>query len=505
MKTNFSSYKVVCSGNASPRMKKLAEYLAGKIGAAAYSDACAAGAKEILIGDTDREESMKTAAVLASATEPTAYAIEVRESRIVIAGKDETSLILGVKYFSDTFVDEGAELPADYRRLYATANEVTVYDDFTVLEMGIPSVVYGDAAFPENGANTSYPKVIRLEHGTKGYGTLLATMEVGNYEMYPIFRSTDDGRTWQTFSEVRDATHHLMAHWQPYLYELPMQVGEMPKGTLILAGCLSKFKLPGDLLTVICLWRSFDGGKTWEPLSDVDDSYLSRGQNGLWEPVVACDGDGSLLCFYSDENDKAHYDQRLVYRKSSDGIRWGDLRDAVALSEENLRPGMISFVRMNNGKYLATYEVVRIPGGPIHYRIFDGLDNWGDVTVRGKQIETIDGKRFGTSPWVGYLPGNGACGMLIVSAEHMVTDENPKGFNMDVEWFASLDYGATWFSIPNPMPYAVPEQKKTRSGYSSCFFSADDGHTAYFIQATDGDPQVHGNCSIAKIVRLQVW
>ena len=176
-----------------------------------------------------------------------------------------------------------------------------------------------------------------------------------------------------------------------------------------------------------------------------------------------------------------------------------------AVTQGQLRPGMLSFVKLNNGKIFAAYEIVGLAGGPIHYRIVDSLTDWGDHTYRGKQIMTKDRKTFGTSPWVGYVPGNGEKGLLLVSAEHMITSTDAKGDELEVDLFASLDYGETWFTIPNPMPYKNVAQQTAKQGYSSGFFTAEDGHTAYFIQATDWDYPVYGNRSVVKIVQLQVW
>lgn len=508
--TELASYQVVYPKSASAKVKAVAAFLAGKLNISAVTDENAAGEKEILIGNTNRADSTAVAAVANLKTEATAFAIEVRASRIVIAGKNETSLIYGVKYFFGSFPEAKTDIPANYQYLYATANEVTVYDDHTVLEMGTPTLVYGATAADSATVNTSYPKVIRLEHSEYNAGALLATMEIknaaGDCPSYQIFRSKDDGKTWETLAEIKDTKHALPAHWQPYLYELPMQIGSMPEGTLILAGCMSRYKKStSDLVTSICLWRSFNSGLKWEHFSDVDQSYLSKGQEGVWEPFLECTEDGKLLCFYSEENDKDHYNQRLVYRESTDGVRWGEVKNAVALSDKNLRPGMLSVVKLNNGKYFATNELVGVSGGPIHYRIIDSLTEWGDVTVRGTKLMLSDRRMLGTSPWVGYIPGNGGCGLLLVSAEHMIVSSDAKGDNIEVDLFASLDYGATWFAIKNPMPYKNVAQQTAKQGYSSGFFTAEDGHTAYFIQATDWDYPEQENRSVTKIVTMKVW
>ncbi|MCP6711159.1 hypothetical protein NL489_27825, partial [Klebsiella pneumoniae] len=70
--------------------------------------------------------------------------------------------------------------------------------------------------------------VIQLKQYAAGRGQLLATF--GRRGALPIYRSTDNGETWQFLSEVPNL------RGQPALYELPQKMGEFPAGTILASG-----------------------------------------------------------------------------------------------------------------------------------------------------------------------------------------------------------------------------------------------------------------------------
>ena len=512
----LSEYKIVYAKSTDSRIEAVAKLVGAKTGKTPVPDTESETDKEILIGNTNRKESSEAAKALSGATEKTAYAIQAVGDKITICGNSYDSVIYGVKYFIGTFLDgTGETIDSNYSRGYKTDNKVTVYDNLTVLEITTPVQIFGPTKTANQDKNVATPRIVRMEHSEKYYGTLIATQEAATastVSSYIISKSTDDGATWKQINVLSYKGHAGMyANWQPFLYELPEQIGDMPKGTLLLAGCTHNWgdSSPNHAKTYICLYKSSDCGMSWTHISDIASSYLEGYEydnasdieigNGVWEPVLTVDN-GKLLCFYSDENQRAEHSQRLVYKASSDGITWGNAVEVVALESQSLRPGMLSFVKMNNGKYLATHEIVGLSGGPIYYRIFNSPTDWGDVTSLGKQIMTKDRKTFGTSPYVGYSPV-GETGMIFVSAEHMITGDDGKG----VYIFASFDYGETWFTIENPMPYETVAQQSGAAGYSSNFFTSDDGHTVYFVQATDWDYPEYGKKTVNKMVKFCVW
>lgn len=166
----------------------------------------------------------------------------------------------------------------------------------------------------------------------------------------PVFKSDDDGDTWQPLSRV-GAPASLSSHPQyakytsnwtnPYLYVLPQAVGDLAAGTLLLATVVSGedeyYKerkaadpnwLPsndGDRRDVaIALYASTDEGASWSVRSIVaaggwqGGSAGAKGENiaaantnrqvdPVWEPHVIV-REGKLVVYYSDENDYLGFD-----------------------------------------------------------------------------------------------------------------------------------------------------------------------------------------------------
>ena len=80
-----------------------------------------------------------------------------------------------------------------------------------------------------------YPRVVRLGHSGDANGRLLATFEryTGTTPAFPIFERTDERATWTQVAEVTDQHYGWGMRYQPMLYELPREVGDMPAGTLL--------------------------------------------------------------------------------------------------------------------------------------------------------------------------------------------------------------------------------------------------------------------------------
>jgi len=104
----------------------------------------------------------------------------------------------------------------------------------------------GSLVYESDNSNTfdpgvaTYSRIICLKNSGDLNGTLLCTydqlknvsVDVGNGEMvskqvYPIYRSSDNGESWQLISNVYDKEYGLLRTSQPCLYELPQQVGNM--------------------------------------------------------------------------------------------------------------------------------------------------------------------------------------------------------------------------------------------------------------------------------------
>ena len=152
----------------------------------------------------------------------------------------------------------------------------------------------------------------------------------------------------------------------------------------------------------ITIRRSFNGGKSREQYSIVAEAGGLK--EGLWEPFIMYEN-GALYCFYSDDSDPAH-DQKLVYRKSTDGVNWGELVEIVAFENSLHRPGMISIAKMGNGKYFMPYEV-GLAGEDgnhnysIYYKIVDDLDGDWQKEDPGTKLRSVT---RGGADYIGSAP-----------------------------------------------------------------------------------------------------
>lgn len=170
---------------------------------------------------------------------------------------------------------------------------------------------------------TSYTRVIRLARNGAANGRLLATFEHHGSAGFPVYESRDDGRTWSPapIAVVRSATHDAASgwrfEWQPALYELPAAAGDLPAGTILLAGNDVDF---ADVQhNALELYASTDAGRTWHYRGTIETSPPHGG--GVWEPELRLIG-GRLVAYYSSERHKDRgYNQLLAHRTSADGGR----------------------------------------------------------------------------------------------------------------------------------------------------------------------------------------
>ncbi len=317
-----------------------------------------------------------------------------------------------------------------------------------------------------------YPTIIRLCHqeNDADNGKLLVAFESWG-SRYPVYESTDDAKTWKYVSTITDNLNEgYWNEWMPFLYELPADIGEFSKGTIICAAT----SIYGEGVTdsTITLYSSTDLGRTFNAFCNVDKAGGTDW--GVWEPYLIYEEEtGRLFCFYSDDSDPEH-SQKLVYKYTTDMINWSEKKECVACDDPNLRPGMASVVKMGNGEYFMVYEMVGIEGNPIYCKRTTSLDNWGDVSDYGKPISAT-GKTFGSSPYVAWTPVGSKCGTLIVVGKHPIEGTSETGTDM----FISFDYGKTFAPVDNPIPYALDPYE--RCSYSPSLFFSADGSTLYYV------------------------
>jgi len=198
-------------------------------------------------------------------------------------------------------------------------------------------------AVPKAAALPSGRLVAAFEKATVGpSGTAVG-------QVIPVYRSDDDGTTWQWLSDVRapaymssDPAHaKYTSNWaSPYFYVLPQNVGNLSAGTLLLSTVVTgedvyyteqKAANPNWLPTndgdrrdmAIALYSSTNQGASWSFLNIVTTGGWQGGSAGaigqrvaaantyrqvdpVWEPYLMV-YNNQLVAYYSDEIDYTGY------------------------------------------------------------------------------------------------------------------------------------------------------------------------------------------------------
>ena len=197
-----------------------------------------------------------------------------------------------------------------------------------------------------------YPKSAQLPSGRLVASFELATVPASGSaagETLPIYKSDDDGTSWQPLSQVKAPAYlssdpryarYTSAWTNPYLYVLPQAVGNLHAGTLLMAAVVSgddhyylehKAADPnwtptndGDRADLaIALYASTDQGADWSFVNIVAAGGWQGGSAGaiganlsaantyrqvdpVWEPYLLA-YQGRLVAYYSDEDDFIGY------------------------------------------------------------------------------------------------------------------------------------------------------------------------------------------------------
>lgn len=390
--------------------------------------------------------------------------------------------------------------------LAVLAGQFTAISPAAAVTTGNGSLVYsppaGSSFNPEGGraAGTTYAKVITLKNNGTSNGTLLATFDklvlTNGVQSYPIHRSTDNGATWTKVSEVNPSIDFpaLTRTAQPFLFELPQQVGNLPAGTVLLTGMIMPEDRSSSRLVV---YKSLDKGVTWSYQSTIDsggpavyDPSPTSTTSTVWEPSLAIDGNGGLVAYFSDERQKANgVLQAVSYRRSTDGgLTWGALGNVSAPTNNSDRPGMITVTKMQDGRYLATFEVVNRPSqsqntAPVYFKISpDGL-NWSPEASIGTKVALKDGRGIGSSPFVKWVPTGGPKGMVVIASKWSLDASG----NIDggQNFYVNYNLGdGPWERLPYAVTYdASDTQGGSFTGFAQGFDTSVDGRTLY--QATN--------------------
>ncbi len=328
---------------------------------------------------------------------------------------------------------------------------------------------------------TRYGRLIRLQHNGSYNGNLIATFEAWP-DYYGIYRSTDDGLTW-TEIEVPflSSTPGWEMQVEPDLFELPAATGNLPAGTILLAGNSGTNSSNSHRIEV---WYSTNQGQAWQFRGLVDQST----NQGLWEPNLALSSSGQLVCYYSDERfQSSGYNQLLGERVSPDGgLTWGPEIYVCAIADGVKRPGMAVTKKLPNGQYVLTYEGVNFGGYSQVYMKFssDGT-NWGSASDSGTALQTAGGAYVGGTPYVMWSPAGGSNGTLIVSGKYDINTPNT-----DREFLINTNLGqGNWTMIPAAVQWQGGGNQL--SGWSQGMIPTADGQGV--IQMASSQITVSGN------------
>ena len=311
---------------------------------------------------------------------------------------------------------------------------------------------------------TRYGRVIRLQYSDSANGRLIATFESWPND-FRIYQSTDDGLTWTqiaTTTETQFPGWHFKA--EPDLLELPHQIGNLPAGTILLAGNSRNGKS-----TQHEIYYSLDHGVTWQYRGMVDNNNANT-ERGLWEPRLGITSDGRLICYYSDETHVPTYNQLLGERISSDGgITWGPEIFACAIPDGVQRPGMPVVTKLPNGQYVMSFESWADDTGQVRLKFSSDGINWGSgPSDYGIPVQTASGARLGATPYIMWSPAGGPDGVLIVSAQKLSYSPNT-----DRQFFINTSLGqGDWTMIPSAVQW---QGGNLLSGWSQGMIPTADG------------------------------
>ncbi|ACQ78636.1 bifunctional protein (secreted sugar binding protein/sugar hydrolase) [Beutenbergia cavernae DSM 12333] len=299
-----------------------------------------------------------------------------------------------------------------------------------------------------------YPRTIRLAHAGADDGAIIASVVTfaDGLGHGAIFRSDDDGRSFQRIGTVTDpATADGLCC--ATLFELPQQVGELPAGTLLWSASVGQ-QAPDRRMT-LPVWASTDQGRTWSKVSTI---ATQPNTGGLWEPEFAVARDGSLVVYVSDESQQPTHSQTLVQATSPDGVHWSELENIVAARDPDLRPGMPLVRQLPNTTYLMSYEICG-PGQECSQRTRRSLDgvHWGPETWLGVRVRTADGAHFRHAPTISWYDDGTRNGRLLAVGQMLYgADGTVQPGNGRTIFTSDLLPELPWGTGPAPLAIAEP-------------------------------------------------
>ncbi|KWX80226.1 hypothetical protein AMQ84_04390 [Paenibacillus riograndensis] len=343
-----------------------------------------------------------------------------------------------------------------------------------------PVTLWGSSATQ----SASYARALILQNSGADNGKMYATHETWTANQlphpagpnFPIYESTNGGQNWTKVGEVADIHPGEGLREHGFLYELPQQIGNMPKGTMLLA--VNAFP-QGELVHNIELYKSNNLGRDWTYVGTIASGGAYGGgmnweSQGIWEPFLLVAG-GKLLCFYADEQD-ANHNQMIVHRSSADGVIWSQTKVDVALG--NSRPGMPTVTQMGNGQYMLVYEIVNMYDDQIHYKISNDPENWGNTTDAGMKVNYYKGQTPGSQPYVVWVPGGSPNGTVIISggrSDKLFLNYNyGQGHWTTQDSIITLGYSRSLVPVSNNKLFIISTVKNASTGNSDVMAGTSD-------------------------------
>ncbi|WP_344868316.1 family 16 glycoside hydrolase [Amycolatopsis ultiminotia] len=354
----------------------------------------------------------------------------------------------------------------------------------------------------------AYARVIRLQHSGSLNGTLLGSFEHARSDGTPadfvLRESGDDGANWTTKATLGDPLtgpgHPSDQLWQPFLFELPTQLGEFPAGTLLLFGNVAPSS--GERTDFVS-WRSTDHGASWQFQSIIQTGGggggAPHGGSGVWEPFVIVDGAGRLAMYFSDERTEPEHAQVLAHIVSDDGgVSWSANPDGstnfepgrvidVQSTTDTDRPGMPTLAQLPDGTIAMAYEICGDGRNcEAHLKTStDGGTTWGGGPEDlGTKAVSTDGRYLGSSPYLVWSPADGGR-LLLTGMRTRLLDGD--GFTPEDRQaiFVSTD-GAQgpWSWLPAPFQPLESSAANCSTSYSPDLLLSEDGTSVRYTTPT---------------------
>lgn len=215
---------------------------------------------------------------------------------------------------------------------------------------GVTPSLSGPAVDMTSGEGGTYPRINYLSDGSI-IGAFTAF--IGGDNVLTVTQSTDGGGSWTTIGTAVAAPSNITDLDNPFPFQLP-------SGRILLA-CRNHNFINGTLPHVYTQYRidvfsSDDCGVTWSYLSTPAQQVARTVNNGLWEPFMRVDGNGTLQIFYSQE--VAADDQNQMMQTSIDGGATWSKRSLVIGHDVIARDGMIGIATMSGSTLIAVFESV---------------------------------------------------------------------------------------------------------------------------------------------------